>query len=275
MKNCLLFVIIAFFACNSSKKTTTATPTPSKTTTSTAPTTTSKPAPPKVLPPKVLSPKEIILSKINTPKYLNGTASISVEGGTVPSVTLAAQFNLQKDSGIVVSVSKFGFEVGRVLLRPDSVYIVNRINSNYYVRDYKFVEKELQFPLTYQDLQSFLTGAPSFVGSLQQERLTTEAQEYRLSGTKKQVKMEFLFDKATVLLKNIAAIDTSKEKQSLNMKYEAYKKLNNQSDFSYTRNIQIKSPSTGNASVDIQFEKVEADVPKPLRFDIPTRYTRH
>jgi Domain of unknown function (DUF4292) len=273
MKNCLLFVIIAFFACNSTKKTTTTAPTPSKTTTTkptTTNTTTAKPAPPKVL-----SPKEIILSKINTPKYLNGTASITAEGGTLPSVTLAAQFNMQKDSGIVVSLSKFGFEVGRVLLKPDSVYIVNRISSAYYVRDYKFVEKELKFPLTFQDIQSFLTGAPSFVGNLQHEKLTTDAQSYHLSGTKKQVKMDFLFDKNTVLLKNIAAIDTTKEKQSLNMQYQAYKKLNNQADFSYTRTIQIKSPSTGNASVDIQFEKVEADAPKPLRFEVPTRYTRH
>jgi Domain of unknown function (DUF4292) len=278
---CFFFLSsLLFFACKSTEKkakTDTTTTTPSKPTTTTTtttakPPTTTKPTP---APPKVPTTREIILSKIYTPKYLNGTATITTDGGSLPSVSMSAQFNVQKDSGIVMSMSKFGFEVGRVLLKPDSVYIVNRINNSYYVRDYKYVEKQLQFPLTFQDIQSFLMGTPSFVGTLKQEKVVTDAQYHRISGNKKQVKMEFLFDKSTIFLKNLAARDTTKQDQTMNIKYDAYKQLNNKSDFAYTRNIQLKSPSTGNATVDIQFEQVEADVPKPLRFDVPTRYKRN
>ena len=80
-------------------------------------------------------------------KLLNGDSKISVKG----------TIKIQKDSIIWISVSPgFGIELARLVLSRDSVKIIDKLNSTYYVGDYDYFNRKYQVQIDYFALQSIL-----------------------------------------------------------------------------------------------------------------------
>ena len=64
----------------------------------------------------------------------------------------------RKDSIIYMTASKLGIEGGRLVLTPDSVKILNHLQSNYYVGDYSIVEQLIGLKTDFYMVQSLLIG---------------------------------------------------------------------------------------------------------------------
>jgi len=64
----------------------------------------------------------------------------------------------RKDSIIYITVSKMGIEGGRLVLTPDSVKMLNHINSNYYVGNYSILEQLVGLRVDFYMIQSLLVG---------------------------------------------------------------------------------------------------------------------
>ena len=64
----------------------------------------------------------------------------------------------RKDSIVYITVSKFGIEGGRIVLTPDSIKLLNHINSNYYLGNYSIVERLVGLKVDFYMAQSLLTG---------------------------------------------------------------------------------------------------------------------
>jgi len=62
------------------------------------------------------------------------------------------------DSAIYLNLNRSGIELARVVLTPDSVKFVNKLEHTYYVGSYLFLEKMFGFPLDFFMVQSLLNG---------------------------------------------------------------------------------------------------------------------
>ncbi|MFO8088103.1 MAG: DUF4292 domain-containing protein [Bacteroidales bacterium] len=73
---------------------------------------------------------------------------------------------MQKDSVIWISLSPgFGFEVARVLMTPDSLMFLNRLNKTFLKEDYKALRELVGFEIPFSALQNLLIGNLPEMGS--------------------------------------------------------------------------------------------------------------
>ncbi len=69
-------------------------------------------------------------------------------------------FRIKKDSLIWISARKFGFEIGRLMVSQDSVWLLNRISNQYFVGDYLFFSRQFNLDIDYNMIEALLLGNP-------------------------------------------------------------------------------------------------------------------
>lgn len=62
------------------------------------------------------------------------------------------------DSLIYLNLNRSGIELARVVLTPDSVIYVNKLEHEFYAGDYSFLRRVFGFPLDFDMVQSLLNG---------------------------------------------------------------------------------------------------------------------
>jgi hypothetical protein len=73
------------------------------------------------------------------------------------SLNLKGQIRVLKDSIIWISLSPgMGFEVARVMMKPDSVFVLDRIRNTYYYGNYSYVKQLSGINLNFNTVQSLL-----------------------------------------------------------------------------------------------------------------------
>ena len=77
---------------------------------------------------------------------------------------ISAQLRMRQDSVIWISVSAIlGLEAARIHLTPDSVKLINRLNSTYFIGDVKELTKRYNFHLSFYEIQNVLLGNTPFL----------------------------------------------------------------------------------------------------------------
>jgi hypothetical protein len=69
-------------------------------------------------------------------------------------------------------------------------------------------------------------------------------------------------------------VDDFRNSRSISAKAENYDLLPDRQPFSYLRTMNLKSKDFGEIQVEIDFSKVEINVPQNLPFEIPAHYDR-
>ena len=101
---------------------------------------------------------EVKANEVNYNTYsIKYSAKINMNGN---KNSVNGVLRIKKDSAIWISVSPgFGVEVMRLLATPDSVKMINRLNSTYFAGDYRYLNKIFNFQLDYYSLQAILTNS--------------------------------------------------------------------------------------------------------------------
>lgn len=73
-------------------------------------------------------------------------------------VSATANFRIQKDSIIWVSISSFGLEAARVLIDTENIYILDKLKRQYYEYSFEGLSKQLEFDLDFKLAQSVVLG---------------------------------------------------------------------------------------------------------------------
>ena len=102
-----------------------------------------------------------IIDKINSNQinsnwlYLKGKIKILSNND---KVSLGVSLKIRKDSLIWASISApiIG-EINRIMITPDSLYVINRTNSTWSTQPIGQLKKEIGTPLSYYDIQNFLS----------------------------------------------------------------------------------------------------------------------
>ena len=185
---------------------------------------------------------------------------------------------MQKDSVIWMNVKKLSVEAARIKITPDSIYAIDRLNKEFFIKDLSFLEKEYSLPArasgpsNFDVLQEVIFGNPVFFdGTSMKAEVKTSA--YQLNNDNDDFSSEYLVDGISFLLKQMAFAEKH-SKQNLKLSYEHTPEEEEYPNFSYFRNFDLYSETFGNVSVNVKFSKLEINSPKTIRFEIPSNYTK-
>lgn len=204
---------------------------------------------------------------------------------TSSKINLTINLKMKRDSAIWLSLSPgFGIEVARVLIRPDSVWAVDKFNKRYLVGSQEQLAERFNVPVDFQVLQGlFLAEADerdfqfleqfftmedfSMIGSSTEEVLLA-----RLSNTK--------FEKDLIVAYGVKNGDPRigqrywlKELQELDVRYNSFEKVEGKEQDVFIPSY-VSASFKEKASYNVKFELVGAEVdgPYPLTISIPGSY---
>lgn len=203
--------------------------------------------------------------------WLVGRAKIGLDGGSfAQSGTI--ELRIRKDSVIWMSVRKFGIEAARALITQDSIFLLERLNRRYAAEDLSFINEEYNLPASFGTLQAILLGNPIFLNS-ENMQLNQEESQFILENNHQGRKSSYQIQAADYRLQSMSFEEVA-AKQKLTNTYQDYRALEDGQNFSYFRQINVKSPSAGALGIKMEFSKVEINVPTTIRFEIPKQYTK-
>jgi hypothetical protein len=225
---------------------------------------------------------DFLLKRLNQNKveldWLSARAKIDLKTED-DRISASANIRFRKDSVIWMTFKKLGIEGARVLIDQDSIYILDRLNKQYAIKGYDYIDQQFNLSalsggqkVDFSLLQNFLLGNPQFFVF---EKIGAEIAEYqyRMSGDYRDLSSEYWIDPVNYFLTKMFFSDT-KNDRSFTVDLGNYQALSNKKEFAYLRKLNVNSKETGDVSVGLKFSNVEINTVQTIRFSIPSRYKR-
>ena len=184
-------------------------------------------------------------------------------------------YNLRwkRDEFIWMNLKKFSIEGARILIRPDSIFAIDRINREYYAESFEFAQRFLGMPISFEQVQELLLGEGLWMDQSEEYTADVLDQQYRLRTEDAGIERAYLIDPDNYYLK-ITQLKQSEEKRFLEIKQEGYRNVKGDNPFAYIRSVFANSSETGQVSIDLEFTSLEVDQPTAIKFSIPDNYRR-
>ena len=213
--------------------------------------------------------KHLLENQVNA-DWLGARAKVTYEDESGKE-TFTANIRLRKDSVIWMNFKKFSIEGARVLVTPDSIYVLDRLNNEYAIKPFEFAQKEYSLPVGFSGLQAMLLGNPFFIS--EKSEASADSSHYVLTQKTDHLQAQYFLDAAKMLLRQFL-VEDFRQRRTASMESGDYQILEDKQNFSYFRRLHLTSPDLGNVSIEIEFSKVEINVPQSMEFQIPDRYER-
>jgi len=195
---------------------------------------------------------------------------VDFEGADGKKNDFNAVVRLQKDSVLWVSINALlGIEAFRVLITPDSVKVLNKLDKVVQLRSVSYLKEITKIPFTFSELQDILVGNPVYfdstivsyskegdvvslldVGHLFSHRLTVNASDYVVRYSK---------------LDDVNPV----RGRSANITYGDYENKTSK-PFSTFRKITVSEKSK--LDIEMKYKQYEFNVPLNFPFNIPKNY---
>jgi hypothetical protein len=112
-------------------------------------------------------------ANINNFEFYQAKANASYQDDK-QSVNLDITIMMEKGKYIWMSATALlGIEVARVLITPDSVQILNRLQRQYICTDFGYIQRMTNVPLKLENLQNMIVGNTIFNNSVQKSEVDT------------------------------------------------------------------------------------------------------
>lgn len=215
-----------------------------------------------------------IVSQINSNKinsnwlYVKGKIKMISNND---KVTLGVSMKIRQDSLIWLSISApiIG-EINRVMLTPDSLYVINRPNSTWLIKPIKQLKNQFGVSLSYSDIQAFLSNNIRIpVEQIKNENRVSPLYPITSLVNNNDLLIKDNIDSVSYLIntdyKFINEININySQKQKLTIKYSDY------SD-GYPKRLNVFT-SKQELNVELLYNKVEEREIDKVSFKIPQRY---
>lgn len=208
------------------------------------------------------------VDKINT---LSARATIYAENEGM-AVEAYANLIWIRDSVLWLNVKKLGIEAARALITRDSVFILNRLEKTYQVMAIDALQREYSLPEGFPLLQQLLLGS-AWLSADMDLQASVKDSLHRLSGSNAQFTADYRLEEGSFVLRKEVFLQ-KRDSRLLAVQFGQFAKLSGAGIFPYLRRIEMFSPETGNARLDLEFSDVEINEPKSYRFEIPPHYQR-
>ena len=198
-----------------------------------------------------------------TAEWMDAKARVDVQtddldiGGT-------AYLRLHRDQAIWISVKKFGFEGARALIRPDSFFLYNRLESEYTAEPLSYLEEKYKIPARFDLLQEIFFGNAVFLTD--ELKVGWEGDRIRLTGDGRDFSGDYRYDPATYRLEGMELQERGQQRM-LTVVNGDYAPVDGAANaFPRTRNIAVDGGSEGKARLDFEFTDVTFAGPVDMPF---------
>jgi len=201
-----------------------------------------------------LSEKELI-KKINSqnisPEWtsLNSKIKVNKEG---QEVTINAHIRIKKDSIIWISVkAPLGIEIFRTMITSDSVYYMNRMNKNYFIKHISHIREVVKTDVSFIKLQEIIFASPNITV------LNSNKENYEiLKDIFRVYKMEL----------------QEEEDKKVSIRYSDYKVFSDIGGLYFPEKIFIDIKSEEVFTAEINYTKIKFNKTTSISFKIPKSY---
>ncbi len=207
--------------------------------------------------------------------YFSSKAKIRFQDNN-NNITANANIRIKKDSIIWFSITPaLGIEAARGIITQDSIVLVNRLNKEFSVYDYKTLGQKFNFDLDYNLLQSIL------LGNMPLEKtpdaiVSRDKEHYHIKQVEGNISAENYISARTMKVEKVQMVQEP-EGNVLNLTYGNFNMIDQYAmPFSVMINLIYKSDS-GNVSttLNLDFNKAEIlDSAISFPFSIPIKYER-
>jgi len=221
--------------------------------------------------------KKLANNRIET-DWLSAKAKITYKDDS-QTRKFVANFRYRKDSLIWFNVKKATVEAVRIQITPDSFFMIDRINKEYFINSIDKIENRFNLPQrtavdisVFDLLQEMLLGNPVFFAGSELES-GIDQQEYTLNGESEHFKSEYRLEGAAYLLTAMNFLPDD-QRQMLKVKMDRSDTPDSNPTFAYARTYNMTTPKQGDVEIKLKFSKLSFDKPKPIRFTIKDSYKR-
>lgn len=197
-------------------------------------------------------------------EYFEGKAKVKVESKDL-NIGGNATIRIERDKAIWVSMKKFGFEGARALIRPDSFFVVNRLNGDYTAEPLSYIEEKYKVPARFDLLQEMMLGNAVFFS--RDLSLATEGDNFVLTGRDARFATEHVVDARGFVLRkmNLTELAQNRKLTIENKAHQPVEGLTGQPDFAYERLITVEAGDQS-GRFELNYSKLEFTGPLAMPF---------
>ncbi len=210
-------------------------------------------------------------------------AKISVDSDINNQInSFSANLRIKKDSAIWISISPaLGIEVARVLITPDSLKFINRINGTYFKGDFKYLNELLQIEVNFKMIQAILLGNVYLHYSIEQYIRDRENTELVLSTLKKRrIRRDIDLEIPQILTQEIwfssiqnkivrMEMQDYRPVRKFTVNYLQFEKVD---DLSMPNKLIITAQADKHVKIDLEYSRMTINKELNLPFNIPENY---
>jgi hypothetical protein len=183
-----------------------------------------------------------------------------------------ATIRMRKDSSVWVALRKLGFEVARVLITPDSAFVIDRFNNVFSAYQLDDLAGKYRLPARLDLLQDIVLGNPLLLPADKRHVETIPGGLWLEEGSSGHTVRHRLRE-GNYLPEAIEYRDLQAAIQ-VKLTLGEYAAVGRKDNFSYLRTLTLEDQQSGKINLEIKFSEVVLNVPKDMPFEIPERYLR-
>ena len=171
---------------------------------------------------------------------------------------------------------KFFIEGARILIKPDSIFAVDKINKKFVSDDMGWVAREYELSsllgeaVSLNHLQDIFIGNP-ILDIIPYSNLSNKEADVLLTGEQDGYASQLIIDPNSLETKRFSF---SQGENNMTVKYSDYRPVNGNHSVAYKREVLIERPGEGDLELTIQYDNIIIDEPQPIKFNIPSNYSR-
>lgn len=188
------------------------------------------------------------------------------------SFNFVSNLRMIKNEKIWLNATFLGIEVARVLIRPDSVFAINRWDNIYMAEAIEDMEDAINVGLSYDQMVDVLLGNPLiYSDSISTFEVTQD--HYSMSQFIDPYQVHQQVDPTSLIPSHMEVYDTSSNYLFL-ANLTDHRKLTSDRQFSYFRDYIIKENNIQLSRIQINVQNVDTNQHKKTPFKIPAHYVK-
>ena len=229
-----------------------------------------------------ISTTQLLDSVRRNSSYQFLSAKLSVNHSTEEKTqSFGVRARLKKDSIIWLSITPgLGIEAIRVVITPDSIKMLNRLEQKYFSESFERTNELLKMEVSFEVLQSALTG--EFVRLYKEDMYllkplvdlyTLEAESERIPSTNAPLKLEQRTEVDPSIWRVTRSVlrNPSRNEQIL-AEYNDFQQLEN---MIFPTSMRFRTQGKENIAVDLKWSKIEEKTTLRFPFNIPNKYVAY
>ncbi|MEZ4906567.1 MAG: DUF4292 domain-containing protein [Saprospiraceae bacterium] len=201
-------------------------------------------------------------------EYANIKAEAETEFNGM-DLNLDTEIRMKSNEYIWAVAKKFGIEGARILMRPDSVFVLDRINGAYYSYDLNEVLQGYGIELNFVEFQNFLIGN-NITDNVKIDKITIDDNILKVNADNHKYIIDYdINDQLFVIF----AKYSNSENSAISQKNDDFQ-LVNEKWLPFKRNIEFSDTTVGTQKLNLVIKSVEIDNKKAIKFDIPDHYVK-